>query len=139
MTLQIAETRDFESCRALRIAVFVEEQGIPPAEEFDARDASARHLLATRDGACVGTARVFVEGGTGWIGRICVLPAARGHGVGAGLVRHALGLLRDGGCNDIALGAQVHAIPFYERLGFAVTGPVYDDAGIPHREMRQPA
>ncbi len=140
MTLNVAETADFEACRALRIAVFVEEQGIPLPEEFDARDATARHLLARRDGLPVGTARIFTEGGTGWIGRICVLPAGRGQGVGAGLVQHALTLLRgDGGCGDIALGAQVHAIPFYERLGFAISGPVYDDAGIPHREMRQPA
>ena len=24
---------------------------------------------------------------------------------------------------------------FYERLGFVAEGPVYDDAGIPHRDM----
>ena len=32
----------------------------------------------------------------------------------------------------------VHAIPFYEKLGFTVCGPVYDDAGIPHRDMEKP-
>jgi ElaA protein len=33
------------------------------------------------------------------------------------------------------LGAQVHALNFYEKLGFKVVGPVYEDAGIPHRDM----
>jgi predicted GNAT family N-acyltransferase len=33
------------------------------------------------------------------------------------------------------LGAQVHALGFYERLGFAAVGPVYRDAGIEHRDM----
>lgn len=140
MTLRIGVTRDFEACRALRIAVFVQEQGISLAEEFDDTDATARHLLAELDGTPVGTARIFGVGGTGWIGRICVLPSGRGHGVGAALVTRAMTLLRaDSEVRDIALGAQVHAIPFYEKLGFAVAGPIYDDAGIPHREMRQPA
>mgnify|MGYP002653135186 CR=1 FL=1 len=32
--------------------------------------------------------------------------------------------------------AQTHALGFYERLGFVAFGPVYDDAGIPHRDMQ---
>jgi len=35
------------------------------------------------------------------------------------------------------LGSQTHAIGFYERLGFTPFGPEYDDAGIPHRDMRR--
>ncbi len=140
MSLRIRQTRDFEPCRRLRLAVFVWEQGIPLPEEFDAVDLTARHLLVDLDGSPVGTARVFSVDGTGWIGRICVLPAGRGLGIGAALVGYGMKLLRrDASVRDIALGAQVHAIPFYEKLGFAVTGPLYDDAGIPHREMRQAA
>jgi predicted GNAT family N-acyltransferase len=33
------------------------------------------------------------------------------------------------------LGAQLRAIPFYERLGFQARGPVFLDAGIEHRDM----
>ncbi len=140
MTLRIRQTRNFDACRKLRIAVFVWEQGIPLAEEFDSVDATARHLLVDLQGAPLGTARVFVQDGTGRIGRICVLPAGRGLGVGAALVQYGATLLRrDPAVRDIALGAQVHAIPFYEKLGFSVTGPLYDDAGIAHREMRQAA
>jgi ElaA protein len=43
--------------------------------------------------------------------------------------------LRGLGLRRAKLGSQVHAVPFYERLGFVAEGPVYDDAGIPHRDM----
>ena len=39
------------------------------------------------------------------------------------------------GITRAKLGAQTHAIGFYEKLGFAPYGPEYDDAGIPHRDM----
>ncbi|SNR33047.1 GNAT family N-acetyltransferase [Puniceibacterium sediminis] len=140
MTLRVEETADIAACRALRVAVFVDEQAFPLSEEFDAVDDIARHLLALKDGAPIGTARVYAKDGTGWIGRICVLAAGRGHGIGAALVRQGIVLLRsEPTVTEIALGAQVHAIPFYEKLGFAVSGPIYDDLGVPHREMRQPA
>ncbi len=35
----------------------------------------------------------------------------------------------------VILDAQVQVIPFYEKLGFVAEGPVFDDAGIPHRRM----
>jgi ElaA protein len=38
----------------------------------------------------------------------------------------------------VVLGAQVQAQGFYERLGFAVDGPEYDEDGIPHVPMRRP-
>ena len=50
-------------------------------------------------------------------------------------MRAALDELRARGVRMAGLGAQTHAIGFYERLGFAVYGPEYDDAGIPHRDM----
>jgi predicted GNAT family N-acyltransferase len=37
----------------------------------------------------------------------------------------------------VDLGAQTHAMGFYERLGYQAYGPVFDDAGIPHRSMRR--
>ena len=39
------------------------------------------------------------------------------------------------GVTKVKLGAQTHALGFYERLGFTAYGPEFDDAGIPHREM----
>ena len=133
----IRQTQDLAACHALRRAVFIGEQGIAEAEEWDDRDAGAIHLLAHDPaGRPVGTARLWSESGVGHIGRVCVLPEARGTGIGAALIRAALATLAgDPGVTRAELGAQCHALGFYERLGFVAVGGVYDDAGIPHRMM----
>lgn len=136
MTYIIEETSDFRPCLALRLRVFVEEQGIALEEEIDELDQTAIHLLGTEGDTPAGTARLLRDGDTGRIGRICVLPEHRGTGLGAALVRHGIARLRADGVADIRLGAQIHALAFYQKLGFAAEGPEYDDAGIPHREMR---
>lgn len=136
MTLEIAPSDDLATCHALRRIVFIEEQSVPEAEELDGRDAGALHLLARLDGVPVGCARLLIEGETGKIGRVCVLQDYRGQGIGAALIRAALELLRDQpGVRRAKLGAQLHALAFYERLGFQAEGPDYLDAGIAHRDM----
>jgi predicted GNAT family N-acyltransferase len=35
------------------------------------------------------------------------------------------------------LNAQLHAVPFYARHGFAAEGDPFDDAGIAHVTMRR--
>lgn len=136
MSVEFAETDDLVTCRRLRRIVFIDEQGVSEADEIDDRDGEAIHLLATDDGRPVGTARLLVEGDTGKIGRVCVLQEARGTGLGAALIRAGVERFRQvPGVAEVKLGAQVHALGFYERLGFAAYGPVYDDAGIDHRDM----
>lgn len=135
MTLDIAPTRDIATCRHLRRVVFIEEQGVPEADELDDKDDAAIHLLARDDGTPVGSARLLFSGTTGKIGRVCVLKSHRGTGLGAALIRAALTELRARGMTTAKLVSQTHAIGFYQRLGFTPTGPEYMDAGIPHRDM----
>ena len=136
MTLEIVETRDIALCRQLRRVVFIEEQGVSEADELDDLDDVALHLLAVLDGVAVGSARLLVQGEVGKIGRVCVLQQARGAGIGAALIRAAVARLRAAaGVKKAKLGAQVHALGFYQALGFEAYGPVYDDAGIEHRDM----
>ena len=89
-TADIHETRDIATCLELRRIVFIDEQNVPEAEELDDLDDAAVHLLARVEGRALGSARLFVEGETGKIGRVCVLKEARGTGLGAGLIRAAL-------------------------------------------------
>ena len=133
--MKISVTADFPACAAIRRRVFIEEQNVPEALELDDLDATAVHLLATQDGRPVGTARLLIEGETAKIGRVALLPEARGTGAGAALMRAALDELRARGVRAAKLGAQTYAIGFYEKLGFTACGPEYDDAGIPHRDM----
>ena len=133
--MRIAVTTDFAACLAIRRKVFVEEQSVPEDLECDAADATAVHLLAMLDGRPVGTARLLRDEAEGKLGRVAILPDCRGTGAGAALMRAALEELRARGVTTARLGAQTHALGFYEKLGFTAHGPIYDDAGIPHRDM----
>jgi predicted GNAT family N-acyltransferase len=136
--LKIEVSRDIATCQRLRRVVFIEEQGVSEADEVDGLDGSAIHLLAFDGDAPVGTARLLLNGATGKIGRVCVLREARGTGLGAALIRAALEALRgQPGVTEAYLGSQSHATGFYEKLGFAVEGDEFMDAGIPHRHMRR--
>ena len=134
--MTIVETTDLAACHALRRTVFIEEQNVPEADEMDDLDTDAIHLLATDDAdRPVATARLLVRDDIGKIGRVCVLADQRGTGLGAALMRAAIDALAARGVRQVRLGSQTHAMGFYEKLGFVAEGPVYDDAGIPHRDM----
>ena len=135
----ISVVTDYSPCIALRRAVFIVEQQIDEADEIDDLDDTAIHLLATDGDTPVGTARLLIDGEVGKIGRICVLKSHRGTGLGAELVNAGIAHLKTiPGVPTEKLGAQDHAIGFYEKLGFVAYGPFYDDAGIPHRDMKRP-
>jgi predicted GNAT family N-acyltransferase len=136
MTVTVFRVADPTDCYAVRYDVFVQEQKVPVELERDELDATAIHLLATDNGSPVGAARIVINGDTGKIGRVCVRKQARGTGLGAALIREALAILRDmPGITRAALGAQIDALGFYEKLGFTAYGEVFDDAGIDHRMM----
>jgi len=119
----------------VRRVVFIEEQHVPPEIEIDEWDEPSRHVLARdRAGLPIGCGRLLPDG---HIGRMAVLAAWRGRGVGRVLLRHLIALAHEAGMSEVVLSAQVHAIGFYEKEGFTVYGEVYDDAGIPHQAMRR--
>lgn len=117
----------------IRRVVFIVEQQVPLEEEWDGRDDSCRHFLATRDDTALGTARLLPDG---HIGRVAVLREARGLGIGVALMQAAIASARRLGHAQVELAAQTHALAFYENLGFTAFGEVFMDAGIPHRNMR---
>lgn len=140
MSLTVAETEaDRQAAFDIRRAVFIEEQAIPEAEEWDAHDATATHLLLRVDGVPAATARLIADGATAKIGRVAVLPAMRGRGLGRAVMDHALRLAETRGFRRAALDAQLQALAFYEGLGFVAEGPDFDDgSGILHRRMTRP-
>ena len=124
-------TRD--KLRALRRAVFIEEQRVPEELEWDDADERAYHVLAMSEaGEPIGTGRLKLDG---QIGRMAVARKWRRRGVGAAILQSLLDLARKEGCTMVRLHAQTHAIPLYEKYGFEIVGEEFDEAGIPHRMM----
>ena len=120
--------------REIRQQVFIEEQKVPVALEWDGLDDAAMHLLASdARGNAVGCARIL-DGGV--IGRMAVRQPWRGLGVGNALLEAAIAYCRKRSWAAPRLSAQNHAISFYEGAGFIVCSEEYMDAGIPHRDMR---
>lgn len=124
--------KDNAELRRIRETVFIAEQAVPPELEWDAEDAEALHFLAFEGDYPIGTARLLVDG---HIGRVSVLKDWRGLKVGDALIRAVIAEAEKRGLQQQMLSAQVHATPFYERLGFSIVSGEYLDAGIPHVDM----
>jgi predicted GNAT family N-acyltransferase len=123
--------------RELREAVFVREQGVPAALEWDGRDESAVHVVVTEGARTVGTARLRVVDGAAKVERVAVARTHRGRGIGRMLVRHVESEARARGLTRVVLHAQQSAVPFYAALDYREVGEPFDEAGIPHRAMER--
>lgn len=128
---------DFEAARealhAVREIVFIQGQNVPTEIERDALDPRCFHVLArAADGEPIGTGRLTPQRR---IGRMAVLEAWRGRGVGDALLRALVSLARERGWPEVSLHSQASATGFYARHGFLPTGPRFMEAGIEHQTM----
>ena len=124
-----------DALRKVRHDVFVVEQRVPEALEWDAADATSLHALAVdASGEPIGCARLLPDG---HIGRVAVLAPWRGCGVGSALLQRLVDAARARGAPRVILNAQVAAMPFYARYGFVARGDVFDEAGIAHCVMER--
>jgi len=136
-TVQLCAWRDAEtSLRDIRTRIFIQEQSVPEALEWDGEDAHAVHALARdMDGQSIGTARLLLHAELAHIGRMAVLPAWRKQGVGRALLNAVMVAAQARGATQVFLNAQTSAVPFYAQAGFLVEGEQFLDAGIPHLRM----
>lgn len=138
-------TTDWQTHQAelalIRTLVFMDEQQVPAADEWDGLDETAVHfLLRDQNHHPLGCARLLVEEkpDSAWfhIGRVAILKSLRGKGLGTALMRFIIQYCRElAPTNRIYLHAQCERRSFYEALGFIAEGDVFMDAGIPHISM----
>ncbi len=125
----------------IRTRVFMDEQQVSAADEWDGLDQGAIHfLIQDSRGEAVGCARLLeetdAEGPWFHIGRVAILEHLRNRGLGRQLMQCALDWCNAGNPSaGIYLHAQTRQQGFYQRLGFRVRGGVFMDAGIPHIRM----
>lgn len=122
----------------IRELVFVVEQEVDAAEEYDEFEDGSVHFLAKVEGTPVGTARWrFTQNGVK-MERFAVLKVARGKGVGQALVAAVLGDIDqhpDTKGKKKYLHAQIHAMPLYAKFGFQVVGDQFEECAILHYKM----
>jgi len=120
--------------RAVREAVFIQEQHVPAELEWDGLDEDSRHALALNaKGDAIGCGRMLPDG---HIGRIAVLPQWRKQKVGTAIMEALLNEARSRDFKQVDVDAQTHATPFYRSFGFQEEGEEFEDAGLPHIRMR---
>lgn len=119
--------------RAVRTVVFIEEQFVTPEFEWDEIDANAVHVLAMAENQPIACLRIIDYTK---IGRMAVLKAWRGKGVGMALLQEAIKICQQHGIKKVKLSAQTHAVGFYEKAGFIQTSDEYCDVDIPHVDMQ---
>jgi predicted GNAT family N-acyltransferase len=122
--------------KPLRYQVFVIEQKVPEEMEWDEFDEIAWHAIVTSDSQTVGTGRLIINGHIAKIGRMAVQSSKRNQGIGKSILNTLIQTAKEKGAQECILHAQVHAMAFYAKEDFEPHGPIFDEAGIPHVEMR---
>ena len=129
-----------EEITPIRREVFGTEQGWCNDILFDETDETAIQAIVYKDmnrtiPVGVGRLHKLEAEGDFKIGRIAVKKEERGQGYGDFIVRMLVdkGLMM--GADRVLVGAQPHAIAFYEKIGFRSIGETYTEAGILHTVM----
>ena len=126
----------YSDALSVRFDVFIDEQKVPKELEVDEFETQALHLVLYKDNQAIGTARVLdISAQTHKIQRVAVIKEARNKGLGAAIMKEIERYLQTTDAKSLTLGAQVHAVPFYKKLGYTVVGEEFMDAGIPHLTM----
>jgi predicted GNAT family N-acyltransferase len=129
-------TKAQDLVRLLRHQVFVIEQKVPEDMEWDEFDEAAWHAIATENNQTVGTGRLIINGRIAKIGRMAVQSSKRNQGIGKKILNALIQTAKEKGAQECILHAQTHALAFYAKADFEPHGPIFDEAGIPHVEMR---
>ncbi|MDX1563989.1 MAG: GNAT family N-acetyltransferase, partial [Phycisphaeraceae bacterium] len=133
LQIHVGQIEDLEAgLRAVRDAVFIDEQNVPKEIEWDGSDAHFTHVLVTDGTEPIACGRIDA---TGRVGRMAVVADRRGEGIGAMVLERLEAIGRGMKLDRIHLSSQVSAIGFYEKLGYQVIGETFEEAAIPHRKM----
>lgn len=136
MIKKVDTEKEYQDALHIRKTVFIEEQNVPVEDEIDAYETEATHFIAYNDEAKpLATARYRIVDDVVKVERVAVSKAARGLGLGKKLMAYLESEAMQHGYRTFKLGAQTHAIPFYQALGYEPYGEEYIDAGIPHYDM----
>ncbi|MBS9803670.1 GNAT family N-acetyltransferase [Bacillus cereus] len=131
----ITELTDLETAFHIRKEVFVKEQAVPLADEFDSFDEigeQCKHILVYYNELPVGTGRIRFIDGTGKLERICILKDYRKYGLGKVIIQTLEEIARNEQATKVKLHGQTQAEGFYKKLGYETSSDIFMEDGIPH-------
>ncbi|NLY18873.1 MAG: GNAT family N-acetyltransferase [Clostridiaceae bacterium] len=134
---RIKNTDEIGDAFYVRTKVFVREQHVPLEIEIDEYDKTAEHVIAYLEDKPIGCGRLILNGKKARIGRVAVLKENRRCGIGKKICVELMNIALEKGAEDIVLDAQITAVGFYKKLGFAEAGEKFMEAGIEHIQMKK--
>jgi predicted GNAT family N-acyltransferase len=124
-----------EELITLRSSIFIDEQGISLADEFDTQEGVCDHYGAFLHGELIGYGRLMFTYDTVNIDRIALKYDLRKKGLGKEFLIFLENEAMKRGCTTAKLHAQQQSSPFYEKQGYNRRGEHFIEAGIVHVEM----
>ncbi|MDO7345544.1 GNAT family N-acetyltransferase [Bacillus stercoris] len=132
---RITTEADLHEALKIRRGVFIEEQHVSEADEFDEFDTlqeHCQHILVYHENQPVGTGRARIVGHTAKLERICILKPYRKYGLGKIIVSGLEEIMKEKGLTSYKLHGQTQAAGFYQKLGYQTSSQEFMEDGIPH-------
>jgi predicted GNAT family N-acyltransferase len=124
----------------VREIVYIREQQIDRADEFDEFEPESRHFVALINEKPVGAARWRFTSEGVKLERFAVLPDFRKRGIASALVSAVIEDIRKHARfngQKLYLNAQLTAMPLYDKFGFKPVGDQFLECDIPHQRMER--
>ncbi|HHY21874.1 MAG TPA: GNAT family N-acetyltransferase [Bacilli bacterium] len=138
MDIVLVETKQqLKDAYAVRMKVFVEEQGVPQEIEIDGFEDQATHFVVYDKEVPIGAGRFRRLDEIGKVERICILDDFRKTGAGKRLMEKIEEVMKQQGLKKAKLNAQTHAESFYKRIGYTTVSELFYEANIPHVTMEK--
>ena len=127
---ELSTTELYELLKARFEVFYLEQKIVYP--DLDDVDYHAVHLALHRKGKVIAYARLYKgKKANEWhIGRM--LTTERGQGFGKYIMEQTIAEAERLGAKTLLLHAQMHAVQFYKKFGFATSGDIFTEADIPH-------
>lgn len=132
-------SNEYDAACALRHAVLRAPLGLSLYDEDLTQESDHLHYGLFNDVAKLIACAVVIplENGLAKLRQMAVSEKYQGKGAGRHLMQGIESALVEKGFQHLELHARVTAVPFYQKLGYRVTGEKFTEVGIPHVRMEK--
>lgn len=117
-----------------RAQIFIVEQGMR-CQDLDDMDFVAWHFFLEEDGKILAYLRAFYDESLDAVKIGRVLSITHGQGLGAKLMKFAMGEIKKNKDQKIYVNSQKQAAGFYEKMGFKAVSDEFLEEGVIHIKM----